>query len=54
MEKLLREIEAARRRLDDAIGRGCSEQKCYMLSLELDRLIEFYIALEERAGMPVA
>ena len=54
MEKLQREIESARRKLDDAIARGCSEQMCYRLSLELDRLIEYYIILEERTSIPVA
>lgn len=54
MEKLLREIEAARRKLDDAIEEGYSEQMCYVLSLEMDRLIECYIACEEQTNISVA
>ncbi len=54
MENLQREIETARRKLDDAIEGGCSEQMRYRLSLELDRLIEYYVILEERTSVPVA
>lgn len=54
MEKLQRDIESARKKLDAAIGKGYNEQICYSLSVELDRLIERYIAMKEREGVPVA
>lgn len=54
MEKLRKEIEAARRNLDDAVGRGCNDQLCHTLSEELDRLIEIYIDMKERECIPIA
>lgn len=45
--KLQEEIEYARKKLDDAIGNGADQQIYYMLSIELDQLIEEYIQLEE-------
>ncbi len=49
MEKLKSSIEAARKKLEDAVGDDYQEQTCYSLSVELDKLIELYISLEEGA-----
>lgn len=43
MERLRRNIEVVRERLDDAVKEGYDEQNCYSLSVELDQLIETYI-----------
>ena len=48
MERLRKEIEMVRRELDDAVENGYKEEDCYSLSLELDRLIEIYIAKKEK------
>ncbi len=48
MEKLRKEIEGVRRKLDDAVENGYNEEDCYSLSLELDQLIEIYIAKTEK------
>lgn len=53
MDKLRKEIEATRKKLDDAIKKGYNEQTCYKLSIELDRLIEIYIDVEERERIPM-
>lgn len=44
-EKISREIEDARGRLDEALERAGSIEDCYELSLELDTLIEKYLTL---------
>lgn len=46
-KELQDEIELARKRLDDAISNGTDQQTYYLLSIELDQLIEEYILLEE-------
>ena len=43
MERLRRNIEVVREKLDDAVKEGYDEQTCYSLSVELDQLIETYI-----------
>ena len=48
-EELQRKIEAARKKLDKAIGNGYDETLCYKLSVELDRLVELYITNENGA-----
>ncbi len=53
IEKLQRDIEIARKKLDQAIGDGSDEALCYELSVELDRLIERYITLEENTETSV-
>lgn len=52
MERVRKDIEAARRKLNKAVGRGYSEQ-AYRLSLELDRLIELYVDMREKEDSPV-
>lgn len=54
MEKLQRNIEVVRERLDHAVEKGYDEHACYSLSLELDRLIELYISMEEKRKVPMA
>lgn len=44
-ERISREIEHARGRLDEALERAGSIEECYELSLELDYLIEKYLTL---------
>ncbi len=54
VEELRQEIEAARKKLDEAIGKGYNEQTCYSLSIELDELIERYIEMVENTRVPTA
>lgn len=46
------DIEAARRKLNEAVGRGYNDQ-VYRLSLELDRLIEIYVDMRENEDSSV-
>jgi len=43
-EELVRKIEAARKRLNDSIESREPYRKTYQKSMELDRLIELYVA----------
>lgn len=54
MEKLRRNIEVVRGKLNAAVSKGYDEQTCYGLSLELDRLIEIYISMKEKERVPTA
>lgn len=49
MNKLLQEIEDVRKQLNQSLENGYDEEKCYGLSVELDRLIEQYIQLPDEA-----
>ena len=47
IDELVAKIESARVKLNAAVGHGLEEKSCYLLSKELDELIERYIDLME-------